>query len=97
MNLVPLPAFADNYIWMLYAGSHTIVVDPGDEKPVFDFLERMQLQLAAILVTHHHADHTGGVNALRTSTAPRSAMKVRAGARALLASALFYPCIFDIT
>lgn len=71
MNLVPLPAFADNYIWMLYAGSHAIVVDPGDAKPVFDFLERAQLQLAAILVTHHHADHTGGINALRSATGAR--------------------------
>jgi hydroxyacylglutathione hydrolase len=71
MNLVPLPAFADNYIWMLHAGSHAIVVDPGDAKPVFDFLERAHLQLAAILVTHHHADHTGGVNALRDATGAR--------------------------
>ena len=44
------------------------MVDPGDATPVFDFLERGQLQLAAILVTHHHADHTGGVNALREAT-----------------------------
>lgn len=44
------------------------MVDPGDAKPVFDFLDRSRLQLAAILVTHHHADHTGGVNALRDAT-----------------------------
>ena len=68
MTLVPLPAFADNYIWMLQAGSHAIVVDPGDAEPVFEALERGQLQLAAILVTHHHADHTGGVAALREAT-----------------------------
>ena len=68
MTLVPLPAFADNYIWMLHSESHAIVVDPGDATPVFDFLERGHLQLAAILVTHHHADHTGGVNALRDAT-----------------------------
>lgn len=53
---------------MLHAGGHAIVIDPGDAKPVFDFLESEQLQLAAILVTHHHADHTGGVNALREAT-----------------------------
>ncbi len=69
MNLVPLPAFADNYIWMLQDGPRVIVVDPGDEKPVFDALERDGLQLAAILVTHHHADHTGGVAALHAATA----------------------------
>jgi hydroxyacylglutathione hydrolase len=68
MTLVPLPAFADNYIWMLQDGSHAIVVDPGDAQPVFDALAREQLQLAAILVTHHHADHTGGVAALHAAT-----------------------------
>ncbi|MET3377641.1 MULTISPECIES: hydroxyacylglutathione hydrolase [Variovorax] len=68
MTLVPLPAFADNYIWMLHDGSHAIVVDPGDAQPVFDALARHKLQLAAILVTHHHPDHTGGVAALHTAT-----------------------------
>jgi hypothetical protein len=50
MTIVPLPAFADNYIWMLQDGRNAIVVDPGDAKPVFDALERGNLQLAAILV-----------------------------------------------
>ncbi len=71
MNLVPLPAFNDNYIWMLQDGPHAIVVDPGDAQPVFDALARDRLQLAAILVTHHHADHTGGVAALREATGAR--------------------------
>lgn len=53
---------------MLQDGSHAIVVDPGEAKPVFDALARAHLQLAAILVTHHHADHTGGVAALREAT-----------------------------
>ncbi len=68
MNLVPLPAFADNYIWMLQDGRNAIVVDPGQAEPVFDALARGNLKLAAILVTHHHADHTGGVAALREAT-----------------------------
>jgi hydroxyacylglutathione hydrolase len=68
MTLVPLPALADNYIWMLHDGSHAIVVDPGEAEPVFDALARESLQLSAILVTHHHADHTGGVAALREAT-----------------------------
>jgi hydroxyacylglutathione hydrolase len=68
MTLVPLPAFADNYIWMLQDGSNAIVVDPGDAQPVFDALTRDKLQLAAILVTHHHPDHTGGVAALHAAT-----------------------------
>jgi len=68
MTLVPLPAFADNYIWMLHDGHHAIVVDPGDAQPVFDALAHHKLQLAAILVTHHHPDHTGGVAALHAAT-----------------------------
>ncbi|MES2532371.1 MAG: hydroxyacylglutathione hydrolase, partial [Pseudomonadota bacterium] len=60
--------FTDNYIWMLHDGTAAIVVDPGDAQPVFDALARDDLQLAAILVTHHHADHTGGVAALRDAT-----------------------------
>jgi hydroxyacylglutathione hydrolase len=68
MTLIPLPAFADNYIWMLQDGASAIVVDPGDAKPVFDALARSNLKLAAILVTHHHADHVGGVDELRAAT-----------------------------
>ena len=56
MTLVPLPALADNYIWMLQKGRDAIEIDPGDATPVFDALGRAPLQLAAILVTHQHAD-----------------------------------------
>ena len=65
MNLLALPAFADNYIWMLHDGARAVVVDPGDASPVIDALERLSLQLVGILVTHHHADHIGGVDTLR--------------------------------
>jgi hydroxyacylglutathione hydrolase len=68
MKLLPLPAFDDNYIWMLQDGHQALVVDPGDPQPVFNALERSGLQLQAILVTHHHADHTGGIDALRNAT-----------------------------
>jgi hydroxyacylglutathione hydrolase len=64
MQLIPLPAFTDNYIWMLHDGQNALVVDPGDAQPVMDALKQLGLTLEAILVTHHHADHTGGVNAL---------------------------------
>ena len=65
MNLIALPAFTDNYIWMLHDGSHAIVVDPGEATPVLRALDERGLQLRAIVVTHHHGDHVGGVDALR--------------------------------
>ncbi len=68
MNLIPLPAFQDNYLWLLHDGQRAVVVDPGDAQPVRSFLERTGLQLEAILVTHHHPDHIGGVDALREAT-----------------------------
>src|SRR6478609_133499 len=68
MNLIPLPAFQDNYLWLLHDGERALVVDPGDAQPVQDFLARAGLQLDAILVTHHHPDHIGGLDALREAT-----------------------------
>jgi hydroxyacylglutathione hydrolase len=65
MNKVAtVPAFKDNYLWVIHNDTHATVVDPGDATPIIDFLSRNNLQLAAILTTHHHADHVGGVEAL---------------------------------
>jgi hydroxyacylglutathione hydrolase len=64
MNLVALPAFDDNYIWMLHDGRKALVVDPGDAGPVRAWVEQRGLELAAILVTHHHGDHVGGLASL---------------------------------
>jgi len=61
MNLIALPAFSDNYIWMLHDGREALVVDPGDALPVRAALQAEGLDLAAILVTHHHPDHVGGL------------------------------------
>lgn len=62
-QVTPIPAFNDNYIWALQApgSTHIAVVDPGDAAPVEQYLQQNGLSLAAILITHHHADHTGGV------------------------------------
>ena len=59
-----IPAFKDNYIWLLTRGRRAVVVDPGDAVPVEARLAADGLSLEAILVTHHHADHQGGVGAL---------------------------------
>jgi hydroxyacylglutathione hydrolase len=68
MKLIPLPAFQDNYLWLLHDGQRALVVDPGDAGPVRAHLAEQGLQLTAILVTHHHPDHIGGVDALRDAT-----------------------------
>jgi hydroxyacylglutathione hydrolase len=60
-EIVPLPAFQDNYMWTLRAGKSAVVVDPGEAAPVRDYLAREGLALAAILATHHHPDHVGGI------------------------------------
>lgn len=68
MNLIPLPAFSDNYIWLLHHNGRALVVDPGDAQPVLDALNQAGWVLDHILVTHHHADHVGGVAALMAAT-----------------------------
>ena len=68
MYLIPIPAFADNYLWLLHDSKRALIVDPGDAEPVLRTLDQYDLQLESILVTHHHADHTGGVDALRQAT-----------------------------
>ena len=67
----PIPAFNDNYIWLLAHGPEAAVVDPGDAAPVLQRLQQRGLRLAAILVTHHHGDHVGGVEELARATGAR--------------------------
>ena len=62
-DIHPIPAFDDNYIWVLCPGDNSpvAVVDPGDAQPVIDHLQRRGLTLGAIFITHHHWDHTNGI------------------------------------
>ena len=62
--IIPIPAFSDNYIWLLRKGSRAAVVDPGDAAPVLAYLDREAVTLTAVLATHHHRDHVGGIAAL---------------------------------
>lgn len=64
-QLIAVPALSDNYIWMICKNNHAVVVDPGVAAPVQEILDQHQLTLAAILLTHHHGDHVGGVTALQ--------------------------------
>ncbi|MTW21546.1 hydroxyacylglutathione hydrolase [Allochromatium palmeri] len=65
LDVQPIPAFEDNYIWLLTEGSgNAVVVDPGDAEPVLERLSAERLTLTSVLITHHHADHTGGLEAL---------------------------------
>lgn len=66
IDIIPIPAFHDNYIWLLMHPQcqYCAVVDPGDATPVLDFLKANQLTLSAILITHHHSDHTAGIKGL---------------------------------
>lgn len=59
-QIYPIRAFKDNYIWIIHNQNYAAVVDPGDARPVLRYLEDNNLQLIAILNTHHHNDHVGG-------------------------------------
>lgn len=61
LTIVPIPAFEDNYIWVIRDDCRAVAVDPGEAAPLRDYLRQHQLKLAAILVTHHHGDHTDGI------------------------------------
>lgn len=64
LKVEPIPAFQDNYIWAIHDGETAAVVDPGEAEPVERFLAQRGLALGAIVITHHHGDHQGGVSAL---------------------------------
>lgn len=69
LTIIPLPAFNDNYIWLIHRAEHsdTYVVDPGDATPVLHYLAANNSHLSGILLTHHHSDHTGGIARLKAA------------------------------
>lgn len=65
LNITAIPALRDNYIWAIHDETHVAIVDPGESAPVLAFLNRTGLKLTAILCTHRHNDHIGGIADLR--------------------------------
>jgi len=72
-SLQLIPIFEDNYVFVLHNNQQAVVVDPGLAAPVLQFLQDQQLQLQAILITHHHHDHTGGMAEIK-SKFPRASI-----------------------
>lgn len=67
LRIYPVPAFSDNYIWCLTnpESGKTLIVDPGQARPVLDYLNTNGFKADTILITHHHPDHTGGVKEIQ--------------------------------
>ena len=64
ISINPIKSFTDNYIWMIKKNKDAVMVDPGDASPVLEILKNKKIHLQAILITHKHADHIGGVKDL---------------------------------
>jgi hydroxyacylglutathione hydrolase len=110
LQVTPVRAFADNYIWLIHAptdASRVVVVDPGDARPVEQTLAERGLTLAGLLITHHHADHVGGVNDLLQNRrvpmfapagerTPGEATRMREGDRAVFAELGLEFAVLDV-
>ena len=65
MRIFHIPAYTDNYIWVMQSGSDISIIDPGDASPVLDHIKNNDLNIVDILLTHHHFDHVGGTLELK--------------------------------
>lgn len=65
IQIEAIRAFSDNYIWAVHDGRHCVIVDPGEASGTLAFLDRHELALCGLLLTHHHHDHVGGVDEIR--------------------------------
>jgi len=64
LSVEPLKAFDDNYIWLVSTNEGSIVVDPGESNKIINLMDKNMINLKGVLITHHHFDHTGGLNDL---------------------------------
>lgn len=69
INIEPIKAFNDNYIWLVTTNEGSIVIDPGESTNLINFINKNNHKLEAIFITHHHFDHTGGIDSLITDNA----------------------------
>jgi hydroxyacylglutathione hydrolase len=67
INITAIPAYQDNYIWIIHNDKYAVVVDPGLAAPVMEYLNQHDLILTQILITHHHWDHVNGLNELQAA------------------------------
>lgn len=71
IKIEAIPTFQDNYVWAIHNGHVAILVDPGEAEPILAWLGNRNMSACAILVTHHHHDHVGGIaDILKTAAIP---------------------------
>lgn len=67
IQIDPIPLLRDNYAWVVHDGTDAVIVDPSEALPILAWLEARRIRPRAILITHHHRDHTGGITGIAAS------------------------------